>query len=159
MVSMVRKRQKIPPPDSPPPAPDTPEWAGADAAREPPPPPSPDSPGPLADWITLWHSELAALAVDREAQEAAQALIGLWASTAQSLAAGIGPRADEPAPGRPRPAEPPRPAAAAAAPAAGDDGAELARLRARLADMESRIAELELRRPAPRPRRPGRRPG
>ena len=31
------------------------------------------------DWITLWQSELAALAVDREAQETWHVLLSLWA--------------------------------------------------------------------------------
>ena len=34
------------------------------------------------DWITLWQSELAALAADREAQETWQALVALWAGAA-----------------------------------------------------------------------------
>ena len=35
-----------------------------------------------ADWITLWQSELAALAADREAQETWQAMLALWAGAA-----------------------------------------------------------------------------
>ena len=34
------------------------------------------------DWITLWQSEVAALAADKEAQETWQALAGLWAGMA-----------------------------------------------------------------------------
>ena len=34
------------------------------------------------DWITLWQSELAALAVDREAQETWHVLLSLWAGAA-----------------------------------------------------------------------------
>ena len=50
------------------------------------------------DWITLWQSELAALAVDREAQETWHALLSLWAGAAGAMIAGL-PRgcADEPA--------------------------------------------------------------
>ena len=157
MVSMVRERQKIPLQTGSTPDPSAqlgaaPVWAEAG------PDPLPHAGEPaeaaptsaLTDWITLWQSELTALAADREMREAAQALIALWDSAAHSLAATFPARADDRPSGRPRPAEPPRPAPAAAAPAAGDDGAELARLRARLAELESRIAELE----RPKPGRP-----
>src|SRR6185312_16137389 len=43
------------------------------------------------DWITLWQSELAALATDREAQEAWRTLISLWAGAAGALL-GAAPR-------------------------------------------------------------------
>ena len=37
------------------------------------------------DWITLWQSELAALAVDREAQETWHAMLALWAGAAAAM--------------------------------------------------------------------------
>jgi len=37
------------------------------------------------DWITLWQSEFAALAVDREAQETLQATLALWAGAASAM--------------------------------------------------------------------------
>jgi hypothetical protein len=92
------------------------------------------------DWITLWQSELEALAVDREAQEAWCALLSLWAGTAGAVFGGL-PRglADDP---RQRPAATaPRPAPTVAAPDAGDT--EVERLRERIAELERRLAGLE----------------
>jgi hypothetical protein len=95
------------------------------------------------DWITLWQSELAALAVDREAQEAWCVLLSLWAGAAGAVLAGLPRRlADDP---RERPAATAsRPAPAAAAPDTGD--AEVERLRERVAELERRLAGLERRR-------------
>src|SRR3712207_3766175 len=76
------------------------------------------------DWITLWQSELSALAVDREAQEAWHLLLSLWAGTAAGMINAL-PRGgpDDPAGSgarrgghAARAAAAPRPAAAAAAP-------------------------------------------
>jgi len=39
----------------------------------------------VQDWITLWQSELAALAVDREAHETWQAMLALWAGAASAM--------------------------------------------------------------------------
>ncbi len=53
--------------------------------RSDPPPGDPageDLQGLARDWITLWQSELAALAVDREAQETWHVLLSLWAGAA-----------------------------------------------------------------------------
>src|SRR5665213_514063 len=95
------------------------------------------------DWITLWQSELAALAADREAQESWQAILALWAGAANAMLAAAprtwaspgprspaGPRshagpasappAHDPADGRARTAVPPGAAPAAAAPDARD---------------------------------------
>jgi hypothetical protein len=104
------------------------------------------------DWITLWQSELAALAADTETVEAWTRLLSLWAGAA---AAGLrlAPRADavhDPYPARA--AQPPRAAAAGAAPGAGGvagdggrgDDALLARILDRLDAMERRIAALEV---------------
>jgi hypothetical protein len=41
------------------------------------------------DWITLWQSELAALTVDREAQEAWCVLLSLWAGAAGAVIGGL----------------------------------------------------------------------
>ena len=41
------------------------------------------------DWIALWHSELAALAADREVAELWQSWIGLWASVATAAVAAL----------------------------------------------------------------------
>ena len=123
------------------------------------------------DWITLWQSEIAGLAADREAAEA-------WAVVAQGMAQGMAamgaawmraastpPPFAWPAPFAPEFApEPARPAPAAAPPdpgrQPGDGGAERdAGLAARLAELEGRLAAIEGgpgRKPADR-RRPGRR--
>jgi hypothetical protein len=41
------------------------------------------------DWITLWHSELAALSADREAQELWRSGLALWAAMSAGLAAAL----------------------------------------------------------------------
>ena len=99
------------------------------------------------DWITLWQSELSALAADREAQEAWTALLGLWAGAAAAFLAAA-PRAVpgfatsfRHDPGPAGPAAAPRPAPAAAAPDPRD--AALDRLNRRLAELEARLAEIE----------------
>jgi hypothetical protein len=88
------------------------------------------------DWITLWQSELAALAVDREAQESWQTLLAVWAAAAAAML-----RAMPHDGGRAGAAVAPRPAPVAAAPDAGD--AEIERLGRRIAELERRLAELE----------------
>jgi hypothetical protein len=127
------------------------------------------------DWITLWQSEIAALAADREAAEAWSAATSAWAALGAGWlrAAAAPPFGRPPAPWPPvRPADdgavpPPRPAPAADAPDAGG-GAGNARdggpdaypaLRRRLAELERRLADLEgrPRRAAADPRPPRRR--
>ena len=106
------------------------------------------APGTMApdlarDWITLWQSELSALATDREWQEAQERLIALWAALGRMAATGAvpgGAPADGSA-GRAGTAAPPRPATAAAAPDAGDG--ELDRLRRRVAELERLLAGRE----------------
>lgn len=94
--------------------------------------------GDLArDWRTLWQSELAALAVDREAQEAWQALAKLWVGPA-------GARRNDAATGSAGAATPTRPAPAAAAPDPRD--AAIEHLGRRVAELEQRLAELERQR-------------
>ena len=96
------------------------------------------------DWIALWQSELAALAVDREAQESWQALLALWAGAAAACLQAM-PRAAPPwherPDGRTGAAAAPRAAPAAAAPDPRD--AEIQRLHRRLGELEARLAELE----------------
>lgn len=55
-------------------------------------PPDPAAPPPglealARDWVTLWQSELAAIAADREAQESWQAILALWAGAAGAMLA------------------------------------------------------------------------
>jgi hypothetical protein len=97
------------------------------------------------DWITLWQSELGALATDREAQEAWQTLISLWAGAAGALLgpasrgspAGSGERADRHA-GAAAAA-----GAAPAAPAPEPRDTEIERLRSRVDMLERRLADIE----------------
>ena len=56
-----------------------------------------------ADWITLWQSEWAAMAADREMQEAVQRGVDLWAAGALS-AHDAGRRAEAAPPAGPAPA-------------------------------------------------------
>jgi hypothetical protein len=107
----------------------------------------------LLDWITVWQSELTALAADREARENWQAAVGAMAGAMRAIApliaaAGVPGRGDERSAGGAGTAEPPRPAPASSAPDAGNG--ELERLARRVAELERRLA-----RPA-RPSRPGR---
>lgn len=92
----------------------------------------------MQDWVTIWHSELAALAVDREQQEAVlrgiDALGGAWGGVAAMVAA-------VDAEGRAGPDAAAGAAAVAAASDAGDAGRRDAELRA----LERRVAELEAR--------------
>jgi hypothetical protein len=110
-------------------------------------PPGPDPPAPdfhelARDWITLWQSEVSAVAADREVQEGWQALAALWAGVAGAMLAGPrrGP-ADVDASGQPGAAAPARAAPAAAAPDPRD--VEIDRLGDRIAELERRLAELE----------------
>jgi polyhydroxyalkanoate synthase len=90
-----------------------------------------DLPGLARDWITLWQSELAAMAVDREAQETWHTMLGLWAGAAGAmLAAAPRERPDGRPYGRRHPAghagtaaAPGAPPAAALAGGAGADAA------------------------------------
>ena len=53
---------------------------------------APDLDALARDWITLWQSELAAIATDREAQETWHAILALWAGAAGAMLAAM-PRA------------------------------------------------------------------
>jgi hypothetical protein len=108
---------------------------------------APDMPDPrklAQDWITLWQSELSAMAADPEIRESWQTVMALWAGAMSTMLRGL-PR--EPAAyghdgtrGRAGPAEAPRPAPAAASPDARD--AEIDRLARNVADLERRMGEL-----------------
>lgn len=91
------------------------------------------------DWVTIWQSELAALAEDREALETWRDVVDGWARMAEAMIDAM-PDAG-PDDGLPRPFTP---AGAAAAPAALDPrDAELARLAERVAELERRLAGVE----------------
>jgi hypothetical protein len=118
-----------------------------------PPEAMPDLDALARDWITLWQSELAAIAADREAQETWQAILALWAGAAGALLTAA-PRArtppaytpparapDERADGRSGAAAPTGTAPAAAAPDPRDG--EIERLTRHVAELESRLADLE----------------
>jgi hypothetical protein len=96
------------------------------------------------DWITLWQSELSAMAADPEIRESWQTIMALWAGTMSSLLRGL-PRGQghDASGGRPGAADASRAAAAAAAPDARD--AEIDRLARHVAALEQRLAELDRR--------------
>jgi ubiquinone biosynthesis protein UbiJ len=114
------------------------------------------------DWLTIWHSEIAAIAVDRELRETWQGALAAWFGAAEAALRALRPAPSDGSAGRAgSPSDlaaraPARadaaagPAAAAAASDAGRD--ELERLRGRVAGLEQRLAELECR-----PRRSSRR--
>jgi hypothetical protein len=54
--------------------------------------PQPDLAALARDWVTLWQSELTAIAAEREAQESWQAILALWAGAAGAMLAAA-PRA------------------------------------------------------------------
>jgi hypothetical protein len=115
--------------------------------RREPPPETASQADPVADlqqlardWITLWQSELAATAVDREAQEGVQTLLAMWAGAAGAMLSAM-PRSHDAGPFGARAPAAPRPAAAAAAPDARD--AEIERLGRLVGELERRLAELE----------------
>lgn len=96
------------------------------------------------DWITLWQSELSAMAADPEIRESWQTIMALWAGTMSAMLRGLpSDRGYDGARGRAGPADASRPAPAAAAPDARD--AEIDRLARHVAALEQRLAELTQR--------------
>ena len=99
--------------------------------------------GKLAqDWITLWQSELAALAADREAQETWRTWLAIWAGVAASAMKAL-PRHDGLHAGGGGAADAPRAAPAAAASDPRD--AVIDRLARHAGELARRVAELERR--------------
>ena len=100
----------------------------------------------LRDWMTVWHSEMAAMGVDREMQESWARMAEAWNSAATQAAAadmlartltgwaGLDPAGSAGADAAPRPA---------AASHASDAGDELETLRRELASLRSRVERLE----------------
>lgn len=107
-------------------------------------PDMPDARKLAQDWITLWQSELSAMATDPEIHESLQAIVAFWAGTLPTALLGLfrNQRHDGP-PRRPQTADAPRPAPASAAPDARD--AEIERLARHVAALERRLFELEHR--------------
>jgi hypothetical protein len=99
------------------------------------------------DWITLWQSELAAMAADREIHESWQTVTALWAGTMSTMLRGLPPDPNahrhDGSNRRSGAADAPRAAPAAAAPDARD--AEIDRLARHVAALEQRLAELARR--------------
>jgi hypothetical protein len=91
------------------------------------------------DWITLWQSELAAAAADRELQEAWQALAALWAGAAVTLLQALPRGAGDGAGGGAGAAGPAWAAPAAVPPDPRD--AEIEQLRRRVDALEHRLGE------------------
>lgn len=116
-------------------------------------PADPDFTALAQDWVTLWQSEMIALARDREVQEHWATLVGFWAHLAgQTIAAraALIRAHDQPAPRSTRTDDAARPApAATASHSGGEPGADqpsLAQLHRRIADLENRLAALDQRR-------------
>jgi hypothetical protein len=127
---------------------------------------TPDARKLAQDWITLWQSEISAMAADPEIREAWQTVMALWAGTMSTMLRGL-PRGqdatrNDSARRRSGTADAPRSAPPAAAPDTRD--AEIERLARHVAALERRLAELErVGDPASRPGvdpkpRPGRKP-
>jgi hypothetical protein len=92
------------------------------------------------NWVTLWQSELTAMAADRELRESWAAMVALWASTATGALARL--RAGHDVPHGTAGAR--QPAGSPPALAASDPGlAEVANLNRRIAELERRLAAFE----------------
>jgi hypothetical protein len=121
---------------------------------------TPDLPDPsklAQDWITLWQSEITAMAADREMRESWQTVMALWAGAMSTMLRT--PHADryERSGGQATAADPPRTTPSAATSDARD--AEIERLARHVATLERRLADLERSDPPVAPkRRPARKP-
>ena len=94
--------------------------------------------GLLEDWVTIWHSELAATLADRELIETQQRLLDAWAAQSVAMARAFGAAVDAARAGAPA-----GPAPAVAAPdGRRHDDTVIAGLLARVAELERRLAEL-----------------
>jgi len=98
------------------------------------------------DWVSLWQSELTAMAADRELRESFMAMVTLWGATATSTLAALRTPHESPFRKAPPP-QPPGPPSAAAAPVARLD--EIEQLHRRIAELEQRLALFERDRPIP----------
>jgi hypothetical protein len=101
-------------------------------------PPAPDPRAVALDWITIWQSELSALAYDHELQELWLSLVKHWAHVAEQAARALPMSAHDRAPGRTGPIPSARSAAAMAASDPRD--AAIERLAERVAELERRLA-------------------
>jgi hypothetical protein len=117
-------------------------------APDPPPEEQTDLHKLAQDWITLWQSELSAMASDRELQETWRATMALWAGVATAVLSATTPHTRHSASsrderGRQRPGA--KHAAGAKATAAPPDSrdAEIERLARHIATLEARLEELE----------------
>jgi hypothetical protein len=118
------------------------------SGKHPPDRPAPDLRAMARDWITIWHSELSAMATDRELQESWVRLVKLWADAAE--------RATRLRPPSPLPNDEPsgRTGSAAQARAAStmappdDRDAAIRHLAERVAELERRLADYDASRNA-----------
>jgi hypothetical protein len=93
------------------------------------------------DWITLWQSEITAMAADREMRETWQTVMALWAGTMSTMLRTLHADWHERSGGQATAADPPRTTPTAAASDARD--AEIERLARHVATLERRLADLE----------------
>jgi hypothetical protein len=94
-----------------------------------------------ADWITIWQSELAAMATDREMQDNWVRLVAVWAQAAEQATRLLAGVAHSAAAGCAGPASPSRPASAMAASDSRD--AALQRLAERVDELERRLRTID----------------
>jgi uncharacterized protein YceH (UPF0502 family) len=104
-------------------------------------PPAPDPRALALDWITIWQSELSALASDQELQDSWIRLVTQWAQFAARAAHMLPPGLHDSAPGRTGP-QPPARTATALAPSDPRDAA-IEQLARRVAELERRLAAHE----------------
>jgi hypothetical protein len=95
------------------------------------------------DWVTIWQSEVAAMATDREAQAVFCRLVAVWADGARAMGAWL-PDGEARRAGT---VQPQGAAAAAAAPDARDLALE--RLARRVEELEQRLGGLDRGKPEP----------